>query len=440
MKTKLYIGAGRAVITPPLGTILYGYAPGRSAESVNDDLTITCIAARSENITILLLSATLCLLSDSVSLRIRELVSEATDIPVANVILSATHTHSGPNTVSTSGWGAIDNEYIDKFVKPGAVKAAKDAANSLCPAKLGIGTTQSDVGVNRRQFDRDGNIFLGQCPWGIYDPQMTVLSFKGEDGKIIVNLIHYCAHGTGSGCNPEVTRDWSGPMIDRLEEQTGGMTVFFNGAEGDIAPRVSNGNSAGNLKLALELGGKASIDAVRAWHSITDWSNAMVGVINEDIKLPYDPLPSEETAKAEIERIGDIDKLPVNQHKYELINELQRWNSILAEYSSSKILKTDLVLNQSIVYIGPVAFVPFPFEVFVEITLRIRAFSPYPYTLCLSNTNGSYSYFPSQDQICRGGYEVWMFKCANAYKLRDDADNYSVTENLRMLDKLYDME
>jgi 1,2-phenylacetyl-CoA epoxidase PaaB subunit len=83
-----------------------------------------------------------------------------------------------------------------------------------------------------------------------------------------------------------------------------------------------------------------------------------------------------------------------------------------------------------------VAFVPFQFEVFSELTLRVRQHSPFQHTLSLSNANGSYFYFPSREQIARGGYEVWVFKSMNVFALADDADDAAVSDNLRLLDAL----
>lgn len=437
VSSKLFAGAGRAIITPPIGTILYGYAPGRPAESVADDLDVTAVAVESGGQAAILLSATLCSIKRPLSDRLRAAIGDMAGIPAANVILAMTHTHSGPNVAADSGWGKYDSEYVENFLVPGAIKAATEAWNSRKPALLGIGTTQSDVGINRREMNRNGTISLGQNPWAPYDPTMTVLSFKAEDsGEPIVNIIHYCAHGTGSGMNPEVTRDWSGPMVDRLEEISGGMTTFFNGAEGDLGPRLSNGKTTGNLELAYELGGRASIDAVRAWRSIKTWRDEPVSVFADDIKLPYLALPSREEAEKELAKLADVDSWPENHLKYQGINEKQRWEGIIAEYESGKPHKTHMVLPQSVVAVGRAAFVPFPFEIFVEVTLRIRQFSPYEHTLCLSNSNYSISYFPTKDQIVRGGYEVWGFTSANVYTLVNNADDYAVGENLRLLEAM----
>ena len=50
---------------------------------------------------------------------------------------------------------------------------------------------------------------------------------------------------------------------------------------------------------------------------------------------------------------------------------------------------------------------------------------------CLSNTNGSKSYFPTQDQLCYGGYEVTMFKTAGIQIPVDNADWYLMKETVR---------
>lgn len=436
MSQKFMAGVGRAVITPPIGTILFGYAPGRPAESVADDLTVTAIAVQSEHEAAILVSMTICAIRPDLADRIRALIGEETGLPAGNVILSAIHTHSGPNTADTSGWGQVNTAYIENTLIPCSVQAAKDAWSGRKDAFLGIGTVHSDVGINRRELRADGSVVLGQNPWAPYDPIMTVLSFKGDDGKIMANIIHYCAHCTASGCNPEITRDWAGPMIDRLEEQSGGITGFFNGAEGDIGPRLSNGRTTGDLRLAYELGGKAAIDAVRAWRKIRDWQKATVSVITDDIRIPYNPLTPREQALAEIEKIGDLDSWPDDYKKYSTMNELIKWKKVLSEYDSGHEPQSHFVLKQSIVAIGPAAFVPFPFEMFVEMTLRIRKDSPYLHTLCLSNANGTISYFPTEDQLCRGGYEIWAFKAGNAYSMVDNADTYAVQENLRLLKAL----
>ena len=73
---------------------------------------------------------------------------------------------------------------------------------------------------------------------------MTLISIRNCESKEgILNLIHYGCHGTSVGDNSEITRDWSGIMIDRVEQETGVLTAFWNGAIGDVGPRITNGKT-----------------------------------------------------------------------------------------------------------------------------------------------------------------------------------------------------
>lgn len=431
--SSLRVGAGRGRITPPVGAMLMGYAPARPAEAVHDDLDVTAIAVEYGKVKAMLISADVCVIRDPQSTRCRALAADATGVPFENIILSATHTHSGPAMRGTAGGADLDEEYIAAIFEPGLVKAASQAITSMQPARMGIATRPSDVGINRRQIEPSGEIRLGQNPWGCYDPTMTVVSFRGKDDAPIVNLIHYGAHCTAAGKNPEITRDWSGPMVDRLEAESGALTVFFNGAEGDCGPRLPNGRTtgAGDVGYAVALGAKAGIDSTATFRDIREYHDADLRVLRESIRLPYEPLPTVAALEQQIADMGPPEKLVG-------LRVMSR-QALCARLELSRTPgphATRLELQQTIIAIGPVAFVPFPFEIFSEVTLRLRACSPFPHTLSLSNANGSHFYFPSQDQIPRGGYEVWVFKSMSPRALADDADNAAVAENLRLLDTL----
>jgi len=432
MKNKLLVGVGRHDITPPIGAWLTGYAPARRAESVGDNLNITAFAFEYNGLRSMVVTADVCLIRANYAEQVRKLMGTAAHIPFEHITLSATHTHSGPATFRTGGGSEMDMEYFNNIFIPAAEKAAADAAASLRPAQLGVGEIHSDVGVNRRGMKLDGSIVLGQDPHGTYDPIMTVISFREPDGKPIGNIIHYGAHNTASGKNTEITRDWCGVAIDRLEAESGGITAFFNGCEGDCGPRLPNGQTTGNYKMALELGGRAAIDAVNAWRSIKEWrADLPMKVIAEDIALPFKPMPSEADLIKEIETMGN----PENLVGLQVLSYKALLGRLELIRSGQKI-ESEKLFRTTVVSIGPLAFFPIPFEVFSRITLRIREFSPYPYTLSLSNANSSNFYFPSMDQIIRGGYEVWAFTSFNAQPFADDSEQHLVEGAVRLLNTL----
>lgn len=429
MNSTFKVGIGRQDITPKIGAWLMGYAPARRAESVGDRLNLTAYAFESNGVLALVATADVCIIDNELCKTVRREISDISGVPYDNIIICATHTHSGPATRGTAGGADMDVEYVENIFVPAAKKAATEAMASLRPALMGIGEINSNVGVNRREILPDGSVALGQNPQGTYDPIMTVVSFIEPNGKPIGNIIHYGAHNTAAGKNPEITRDWCGPAIDKLEEISGGITSFFNGCEGDCGPRLPNGKTAANYLEALSLGEKAALDAVSAWRSISEWhENPTLKVITKDICLPYKAMPTEEELIKEIEEMGD----PANLGGLRVLS-YKALNKRLDLLRSNQNIETEKAFTTTAVCIGPLAFFPIPFEIFSRITLSIRKQSPFRYTLSLSNANGTYFYFPSIDQIPLGGYEIWAFTTFNVQPFADDSEHHLVEGAIKLL-------
>ena len=429
--SKLQIGVARRCTSPKMGTILYGYPRQRPTQKILDDLNVIAVAFAYGDTKAVLLSADLCLATEQITHKIRQEISEKTGLPYEAVIFSTTHTHSGPNAnEQVSGWGTADYDYVDGILHPQSVQAAIDALGAMRPAVMGVGTIQSDVAVNRRVIQDDGKVGLGQNPWGLVDKEMTVISFKDPvSNEVILNIVHYGCHATASGANDEATRDWPGAMKDVVERELGGTAMFLAGSIGETGPRCPNLDTTQSVQVAQELGYRAGMDAVNAWRTIKEWRDAPVSITTGSVTVPYEPLPAKELAEEELAKLGDFEKMDVFQK-----NEYYRWKRVLDEYVDGAP-KANWVQNQSILTLGPVAIVPFPFEMFLYTTLQLRQFSKFPYTLSVSCCNGYYAYLPSEDQLVRGGYEVWQFQNYNTYKMVDSADTYLVTENLKILDE-----
>jgi len=423
---SLFVGVAREIITPEVGGFLFGYNNHTRSHSVNDDLTVTALVIKSPDTSVMLISATVCLIHETLVNEICQKAGAAVGIPAAHVIVSATHTHSGPRTTSFEqfkSFGDADVEYCENIFVPKCVAAAKAAAADTKPVKVGIGTTQSHAGINRRQLHRDGTVVLGQNPWDTYDPTMTVISFNYR-GKPLANIIHLGAHLTASGNNHEITRDWAGVMVDRLEAESDAITMFVNGAQGDIAPRMANGDSIGDLQHAMEVGSVAGIDAVRAYKTIRTFYDEVLQVVCGSLTLPFKaPIPAKEV-QAILETYSK-DSTPTFKS-----SALQ---SLAKMHSSGDLGPDEWKAKQVIVRIGPIVLVPFAFEVSSEIGLRLRAYSPFAHTLLLACTNGSNSYLPAQSQLCRGGYEVESFLWFRPRQLPDDSDTQLIEQNLCLI-------
>ena len=212
-------------------------------------------------------------------------------------------------------------------------------------------------------------------------------------------------------------------MTDRLERETGAITAFFNGAIGDVGPRLTNGFTTGDIKHTMELGGVAALHALRAYHNIKEHSKVPIDCISGRIAIPCNPrMPIEQALKVIEAYDNEIPSVNLGAQKYSY------YKKVIASYELNETEKAVQETEQTMIRIGNIVLVQFPYELFSEISLRLREFSPFAYTLCLSSTNGSKGYFPSQDQICRGGYEIDMFLTNKVQTLIHNADDYLVKE------------
>ena len=377
----LKAGIAREIITPKVGGLLAGYASGKPSTTVHDDLTVTALAIEYEKTKVVIMSVTVCLINNDLTARLRAQCGEAAGVPASHVILAATHTHSGP---------VLDAEYSEQILIPKCIAATKASVSAMKPATVGVAKTDSKVGINRRKLLPNDRVTLSNNPWGTYDPEMTVISLKDDDNKTFANIVHYAAHCTAAGINTEITRDWAGGMIDRLDAESGGITMFLQGMQGDVGPRLPNGEDKGDIKHVVELGAIAAIDAVRAYKDIRVFRDEALSVVTGKVKLPQiPPAPEEESFFA---------------------------------------------YDQTLIKIGPIVFIPVPFEVSSEISLRMRTYSKYGHTLALGCTNGSNSYLVSQDQLCRRGYEVERFM-DRALRFVDNVDMHLVSQNLQLMEE-----
>jgi len=161
---------------------------------------------------------------------------------------------------------------------------------------------------------------------------MTVISIRNPETKNgIVNLIHYGCHGTAAGQQTAISRDWSGIIIDRLEMVTGTITAYWNGAEGDVGPRLTNGRDIGDFQYVEELGGVAASDALRAYQACGVYKPGNLKIYTGHIHIPRKDLLSKETIYAKLalyenpEELINIQKMEYTYYKasadaYEYVN------------------------------------------------------------------------------------------------------------------------
>lgn len=429
---KLFLGVAREIITPPLGAQLYGYRPDVFADALADDLTATAFYFRQGSVQALMISFTLCEMQTELCSRILDLLEKETSIPKECILLSSTHTHSGPNTTGDEGWGDIDLNYCEGILIPRLLSVAKEAMKAPVPVQMGMAQRESKVGINRRQIEGRG-VTLGQNPWGCFDPAMTVLSFRDEEGKTVANMIHYGCHGTAAGRCTIISRDWPGVMTDTLERETGAVTAFFNGTEGDVGPRLSNGKTVGNMDYVQQLGHIAGRDAVEVFRDIRGYHTPVLSAGTRENRIPLKKRMPLEEARALYEKYKEN---TVNLQGKLRMHALE----VMAAWEKGEEEKSFESFPQTAIRLGDAVFLSFPYEVFSEIGLRIRSLCPRQQVLSLSVTNGCKGYFATESQLCMGGYEALMFQYGRIQPFCDFADWELIQESVKTVQALFENE
>ncbi|MBE6644290.1 MAG: hypothetical protein E7612_02785 [Ruminococcaceae bacterium] len=433
MNEKLHLGVGRSVITPKVGACLAGYRPDLVSTSVNDDLTATAFYFRQGDKDALLVSLTVCTLNTALANELVGVIEDKFGIKKEHCILHTTHTHSGPNLMGSYGWGDIDPEYLNGIFIPNLLSAVEAAKSSVRAVTMAVKVGESLVGINRRELTVENEIKLGQNPWAPFNPKMTVLSFKDENGIPAANIIHYGAHGTAAGANTEISRDWPGVMTDTLEAESGTVTAFINGPEGDVGPRLSNGKTVGlgDINYAMRHGAWAGQDAVRIYKTNAGYTTPKLSAFTGYVTIPLKKRIPLDLAKEEYKKYEG--------HTVNLRGKLERhYRTLIESYSNGYEELSHYEIPQTVIKLGDVAIVATPYELFSEIGMRISAASKIPYVLNLSNANGSEGYFATESELCRGGYEINMFLTKLIQEPVDNADWHFIKQTLKNLDDMED--
>jgi len=165
-------------------------------------------------------------LSDAIWQAVTRQVETELKIPSANVLLTATHTHSVP--------GPPAADYATKIVD-----AVRRAQQRLTPARMGYGTGESYINVNRQITDpRTGKWWEGPNREGPSDKTVAVLKFESLSGEPLAVYYNYAVHGVIAGQLDQVSGDIPGASSRYIEDAFGGdvVAVWSTGASGDQNP------------------------------------------------------------------------------------------------------------------------------------------------------------------------------------------------------------
>lgn len=391
------LGCSEIEITPNLPINLGGYG-GRTqpGNGVATKLLARGFTFEHEGLRGGLITADILMLNSAQVEKIRERASSLTGIPMENIVISCTHTHSGPSPFSKPGLGnPPDETYINWLLKAlaGTLPLAGD---NMEPVQMGWDSAQvSGVSANRRDPDQD------------VDRELTVLGFARADGSLKALLMNFPCHPTVLGAgNLKVSSEYPGAATSVVAKLFPGTVVaFINGACGDISTRfVRRVQAQAEVqRLGTVLGARAAAMAAGL-----EFADAEFSVARQIVKVDLKPLLPEAELDKEIaqwqQRLEDLklQDAPAAQVRIAQTG----WEGARMQKLSAQVRDDmDADAELSIWQLGPVGLVSIPGELFSALGQRIKAESPFAANVIAGYSNGHLGYIPTRQAYEQGGYE-----------------------------------
>ncbi len=351
---QLNVGSAKGDITPPSGATMDGYSNRiEPSRGVHDRLSARVLFFEDGENSLALISCDVCWFSDQT---IREIKKELNKNEINQVLIFATHNHSGPSMTDLI---VSPNESALKYVEtvPSIISEITNSAVKNTVQVVGVvGRRKARLTFNRRKPHG-----------GPIDPEIITALLKDRSDKPVAALVNYACHPTVQGSkNLLISSDWPGRFVSKVDETVAEdfVTVFLNGPCGDILPIRENGSFSDIDRMAAQL-------CRKSMQSLSNNSRVETDSGIDCKILTIGPLPP-----------------------------------------------FGITLDLSAVAIGDFVILAVPGEVFASTGLALKESSGTENFVVASYANGYRGYFPTQDAYARKDYETgplcWVDSSAEA--------------------------
>jgi len=398
-------GCAKVNITPPLGIPLIG-SYGKPSDDILDELYAKALVLNDGNTTIAIVSADLLYTPlEEITNPVREIIKEKTGIPEKNVLICATHTHSGPEVFARSKLpsnGRMRACEIDQFYLKTLIR--KIAGSVLIAYKnmqeVKIGAAKGDIPeivFNRRTKAPDGSALMtwGVSPevavskkiqtgaegstivsftldteepnltFGPVDPEVCVLRVEDTNDNIVGSIVNFACHPVCvyPSLSTTISADFPGDATEVVEEIEGGVCLFTLGTAGDIVPYQRG------VKPHQQVGKALGAEALRRLQFIITTGDVALKAIKREIRFPSKKPASPEETKDREDPI---------------------------EYISTEI---------QVLRLGDIYILGLPGEILVEVGLEIKKRAGLENLFIVTLSNDTIGYVCHSQAYDEGGYE-----------------------------------
>jgi neutral ceramidase len=448
MTTVLRAGTGVTTITPPLGTPLSGHFEYREAATVADDLTARALVLDDGSNRLALVVCDLIRLPATMVAAARAQIAARCGIPGDNILISATHTHTGPVTYSGQGNageppvrpdGPVPTYALATPVAGGLLSAPADpvyldwvagrigdsvaiACARSVPARLASGAADvAGVCFNRRFRMRDGTVVFNPgvnnpdivAPVGPVDPRVTAILVEDLAGSPLALWANLSLHYVGTDDPLAISADYYGQFARVVPRFLGESCVGFltNGASGDInnidvtGTLTTTGTARGQLVATAVAA--AAVQAV----AVAPRSGTTLSASRVPFRVRRAAITEADVALARRILAADTDgDLPAEAPFNFVVGQpipTYQWRTYAHEVLVLAQMPPADTTEIQVMRIGDLGLVALPGEIFVALGLAIKQASPFTHTAVVGLANDHIGYVPTIDAVHQGGYEAW---------------------------------
>lgn len=414
----LEVGVAVSDITPPVGYRMSGYFYERLSTGVFSPLEAKAIVLQQGDEKFAWVFCDLIGIPSQITAAVRTAAAEKTGIPPANILIAATHSHTGPlffgelrdyfHARAVEQHGRDNYEAIDygaQLTDKLTAVIAQAAANAA-PAKLSAGfAEQQGLSFNRRYLLRDGSVATNPGklnpnivrPVGPIDPQVGLLQFRRDD-KLFAGLTVFALHLDTTG-GTEYAPDYPLFLERDLQAEFGDdyLSLFGVGTCGNVNHvDVSHDRPQTSHAEAERIGKALAATIAQALTTLPAVDEPKLAAAHDVVEVPLQRYTAEEVAAARA-------ALPkVGTRESSMLEQVKDLSIIGVEDYGVENLPLEI---QAFRLSDAVAVVALPGEVFVELGLAIKQASPFATTIVIELANDSPAYIPTRQAFAEGSYE-----------------------------------
>lgn len=418
MRKELLAGAGSTIIRFP-----EEYFPIEGFKGIHDDVSARVLVLE-EKIRFVFVSLELPSLKPQGLIdQLREWIGCQAKCPAKQVWIAVTHNTSAPHVPHASLRDENEEKIEEKrkyhmdAVKEAIKESLQKALGAMRRARMGVGTGESDVNINRDILTARG-WWVGRNPEGFSDKTLTVIKVEALDGEPLAVLFHYAVKSMVIDDAPMMdgwrysSADFTGETCRILEQKLKAPVFFLMGASADQAPREmtyyyeadANGEPYKvnrmnrGFTLMEQLGQELGRDVETVLSSVRcNISNP--NIRREEMKFTFD---------GQKIQTGNY---PVSEWKW--------------EKDGKRDVITELLCLDQLVLIGTKP------EIMARTGTEIRKKSPFSYSLLLTMVNGNQNYMAEHS-----AFERYTFEALHSCVAAGAAEEYTFQLG-EMLTRLY---